>query len=81
MTEEAEDSPEQELIELRALFDMQWEAGQRAIKRWQEAHPGNDLVWPDRADLIVWLMEELDKARKAASDLSWQINSDRQGGA
>ena len=31
----------------------------RAIKRWQAAHPGNDLRWPDHADLVVWLMEQL----------------------
>lgn len=41
-------------------FDLRWKADMRAIKRWQEAHPGNDLVWPDHADLCVWLMEQLD---------------------
>jgi hypothetical protein len=44
--------------DLQRVFDLQWKADQRAIKRWQEAHPGNDLVWPDRADMVVWLMEE-----------------------
>lgn len=44
--------------ELQKLFAMQWDADQRAIKRWQEAHPGNELVWPDRADMVVWLMEQ-----------------------
>jgi hypothetical protein len=48
--------------ELQMLFDMQWQADQRAIKRWQEAHPGNDNVWPDRADMVVWLMEKYDEA-------------------
>lgn len=42
----------------RKSFDVRWEADQRAIKRWQEAHPGNDLVWPDHADMVVWLMEQ-----------------------
>jgi Lar family restriction alleviation protein len=42
--------------ELQRSFDMKWEADQRAIKRWQEAHPGNDLVWPDSADLTVWAL-------------------------
>ena len=27
----------------------------RAIKRWQTAHPGHELTWPDHADLVVWL--------------------------
>lgn len=44
--------------ELEVLFDLQWKADQRAIKRWQEANPGSDLVWPDRADMVVWLMDQ-----------------------
>lgn len=48
--------------ELQELFDLEWKADQRAIKRWQEAHPGNELVWPDRANMVVWLMEQHDKA-------------------
>lgn len=51
----------EKIEELEAVFDLRWKASQRAIKRWQQAHPGNDLVWPDHADLCVWLMEELDK--------------------
>lgn len=38
-------------------FDVRWRADMRAIKRWQQANPGNDLVWPDHADLCVWLMD------------------------
>ena len=45
-------------------FDLRWKADMRAIKRWQEAHPGNDLVWPDHADLCVWLMEQVEQLRK-----------------
>lgn len=54
-----------EVAQREASFDLRWKASMRAIKRWQEAHPGNDLVWPDHADLCVWLMEQLD-ARSAA---------------
>lgn len=50
----------EERDELEALFDLQWKADQRAVKRWREAHPGNDLVLPDRADMVVWLMEQLE---------------------
>lgn len=53
---------EAERDELQHVFDVQWEANQRAIKRWQAAHPGNDNVWPDRADMVVWLMEQLARA-------------------
>lgn len=45
--------------ELQRVFDLRWEADMRAIRRWQEAHPGNDHVWPDHADLVVWLMGQL----------------------
>ncbi len=44
-------------------FDLRWKADMRAIKRWQAAHPGNDLVWPDHADLVVWLMEQLENPK------------------
>lgn len=54
--------------ELEHLFELQWEADQRAIKRWQAAHPGNDLVWPDRADMVVWLMQELEIAHAAPAE-------------
>lgn len=43
--------------ELQELFDLQWKADRRAVKLWQAAHPGNDLVWPDRTNMVVWLME------------------------
>ena len=45
--------------ELEKSFNLRWDADMRAIRRWQVAHPGNDLVWPDHADLVVWLLEQL----------------------
>lgn len=45
------------------LFSLQWKADQRGIKMWQEANPGNDLVWPDSAKLSVWLLEQFDKLK------------------
>ena len=45
--------------ELQLSFDLRWKADQRAIKRWQAAHPGNDLTWPDHADMVVWLLEQI----------------------
>jgi hypothetical protein len=58
---------ETELAELRATFDIRWEADMRAIKRWQAAHPDSELVWPDHADLVVWLMGELEDERQRTS--------------
>jgi hypothetical protein len=48
-----------EATEHKASFDLRWKADMRAIEMWQKAHPGNDLVWPDHADLVVWLLERL----------------------
>lgn len=45
--------------ELQQIFDLRWQADQRAIKRWQAA-TGRTMTWPDHADLCVWLMEQLD---------------------
>src|ERR1035437_7587040 len=36
-------------VDLQATFDLRWKADMRAIKRWQAAHPGKELVWPDHA--------------------------------
>lgn len=60
------DAASDEIEELRAGFDLRWEADMRAIKRWQEAHPGKELVWPDHADLVVWLLEQLDAKQREA---------------
>lgn len=67
---------QRERDELQQSFDLHWRASMRAIKRWQEAHPGSDLTWPDHADLVVWLLEQLDAARDAEgrSDDAESIN-------
>ena len=53
------------------LFILRHDADVRAIKRWRKAHPGNELVLPDQAELCVWLLDqdtrlrrERDEARK-----------------
>ena len=57
----------EELEDMQCTFDLRWKADMRAIKRWQEAHPGNDLVWPDHADLVVWLLEQLELSKTEAA--------------
>lgn len=52
-----------EIAEMQASFDIRWKSDMRAIKQWQDVHPGNDLTWPDHADLVVWLAEQLDALR------------------
>lgn len=59
-------------------FDLRWKADMRAIKRWQAAHPGNDMVWPDRADMVVWLLDEMEKCvgeKKAAEERAKDAHS------
>lgn len=49
----------QERDALQEVFDLRWDADQRAIKRWQDAGENRDLTWPDHADLVVWSLESL----------------------
>lgn len=50
------------LTQSSTTFALRWEADRRAIRQWQEA-TGRKLVWPDHADLCVWLLEQLDKTK------------------
>jgi hypothetical protein len=54
----------QERDELKSTFDLRWDADMRAIKLWQAAHPDREDTWPDHADMVVWLLEQL-------NDLDW----------
>ena len=58
---------ENEVERYQRSFSVRREASMRAIRRWQEAHPGNDLNWPDHADLVVWLLEQ-DAALRAEKE-------------
>ena len=55
--------------ELQAVFNQCLESDQRAIKTWQEAHPGKDLVWPDRTKVTVWLLEKGNAASARIAEL------------
>lgn len=57
----------------RDRIEVRWQATQRAIRRWQEANPGNDLTWPDSADLTVWLLEQLTAERTAREKAEWEL--------
>jgi hypothetical protein len=46
------------LADLERTFDLQWKADMRAIEHWQSENPGNDLVWPDRKELTLWLLNK-----------------------
>ena len=55
--------------ESEASFGLRWKADMRAIKMWQQA-TGRTEVWPDHADLVVWLLGRIHdlegKARSGA---------------
>lgn len=51
------------LDEMEALFELRWMADMRAVRRWRKAHPGNELVLPDHADLVMWLLQQLEGRR------------------
>ena len=55
-------TPEEELQEYKSSFEIRWGADMRAIKHWQDA-TGKDHIWPDHADLCVWLLQQLDSAQ------------------
>lgn len=46
-----------ELHELRQTFGMRYRADMRAIKMWQK-ETGEELKWPDKADLLIWLLKK-----------------------
>lgn len=58
---ERAEKAEAALAEKQALFDRLWEADMRGIKMWQKANPGNDLVWPDRAQHVAWVLDQIAK--------------------
>ena len=56
---------ERENADLHDTIDAVIAADERAVELWRAAHPGNELVIPDRARLVEWLLEQL-AARKEA---------------
>jgi len=48
-----------EVAEYEAMFDAAWEADMRGVQMWREAHPGNDMVLPDRANFTAWILAEI----------------------
>jgi hypothetical protein len=49
--------------ELQQVFDFQWKAHMRAVEMWRLEHCDNDLVLPDTAMLLFWLLEQVDEAK------------------
>ena len=49
---------ERENADLHDTLDVVIAADERAVNLWRAAHPGNELVVPDRAKLVGWLLEQ-----------------------
>lgn len=64
--------------DLQRIFDMEWDVSMRAINMWQAANPGNDLVWPDKAKLEVWLMDQISIYRNAITKMARAIGANRE---
>ena len=45
-----------EMREVDAVFDKLWDRNMEAVAAWRAAHPGNDLVLPDMAVMLEWLL-------------------------
>jgi hypothetical protein len=55
---------ERERDELQQTLSMVWDADIRAIEKWRESNPGSELVMPDRAALVEWLLEKADMSNQ-----------------
>lgn len=56
---------ERENAELETTLKLVYDANQRGIKAWQQAHPDKAMVWPDQAKLVEWLVRENAELREA----------------
>jgi hypothetical protein len=55
-----------QIADLERTFDLRWKADMRAIARWRSENPSaRELIMPDHADLVVWLLDQLE-AKEAA---------------
>ena len=59
---------ERENADLRNTLDAVIWADERGVELWRAAHPGKELVIPDRAKLVEWLLEQ-NAALRAELDL------------
>lgn len=56
----------EELDEIERVFEMQRAAEKRADATWREGHPEREIVLPDRANLVLFLLERLEAFERPA---------------
>ena len=49
---------EAEQAEHEASFNLNWEAEMRGVALWRARNPGNDLIMPDKGEMVAWLLDE-----------------------
>lgn len=60
---------QRENADLRNTLDAVIWADERGVELWRAAHPGKELVIPDRAKLLEWLLEQNAALRSAAVEV------------
>lgn len=68
------DELERENADLRDTLDVVIAADERAVNLWRAAHPGKELVIPDRTELVGWLLEQ-NAALRAHAERVGQANN------
>jgi hypothetical protein len=67
--------------ELQFWFDMHQASDQMALAQWRAAHPGSELMIPDHADLVIWLLDQLAGInrieRTPAGMIDWKMEAER----
>lgn len=71
-----------EVAEYEAMFDAQWNADMAGVQMWREAHPGNDMVMPDRKRFTAWILAEVvvqrvenERLRAALRECETELNA------
>ena len=57
-----------ESAEMQGTFDIIQAADMRAIEMWHESHPGTELMQPDHAKMVIYLLGKLDKYKAVAKE-------------
>jgi hypothetical protein len=70
------DTERAEVADWRQRFDRFWEAQMRGVEAWRAAHPGNELVLPDMAQMTEWLVGEIARLTKDCETLKVRIKAE-----
>lgn len=67
--------------ELQFWFDMHQASDQMALAQWRAAHPVSELMIPDHADLVIWLLDQLAGLnrieRTPTGMIDWKMEAER----